>query len=312
LESVFEIVTPVFGIVLIGWVAARAGVFGKAAIDGISDFVFTIAIPLLLFRTLATAGLPDDIPWNVLLSYYLGVYAVFAVGMLIAAVFFRKGLSEQGAFAGSGCFPNTVLLGIPIILAVFGEAASIPLFLVIGVHNALLLPVLVIVLGMGQRRTGAMLGGLRETLVDLVRNPLVIGLVGGVVYGRIGPPLPGPVDDIIRMLGTAGAPVALFVLGGTLARYRISGYIGEASVISGLKLVVQPLVVWTLATRVFDLEPTWAWVITLLSAMPTGVNVFIFANRYGAGTATAGTTIVLSTALGAGTISGLIWLIEHS
>lgn len=312
MESVFEIVTPVFGIVVIGWVAARAGVFGKAAIDGISDFVFTIAIPLLLFRTLATAGLPDDIPWNVLLSYYLGVYGVFAAGMLIAAVFFRKGLSEQGAFAGSACFPNTVLLGIPIILAVFGEAASIPLFLVIGVHNALLLPVLVIVLGMGQRRTGAMLGGLRETLLDLIRNPLVIGLVGGVVYGRVGPPLPGPVDDIIRMLGTAGAPVALFVLGGTLARYRISGHIVEASVISVLKLVVQPFVVWTLATHVFGLGTIWAWVITLLSAMPTGVNVFIFANRYGAGTATAGTTIVLSTALGAGTVSGLIWLIEHS
>ena len=312
LESVLEIVTPVFGIVLIGWIAARAGVFGKGAIDGIVDFVFTIAIPLLLFRTLATAGLPDDIPWSVLFSYYLGTYAVFAIGMLVAGTIFRKGLSEQGAFAGSGCFSNLVLLGIPIILAVFGEAASVPLFLVIGVHNAVLLPLLVIVLGMGQNRTGALLGGLRETLVDLMRNPLVIGLVGGVVYGRVGPPLPGPIDEMIRMLGTAGAPVALFALGGTLARYRISGYIGEALVISVLKLGVQPLVVWLLATRVFDLDPMWAWVVTLLAAMPTGVNVFIFTSKYGAGTATAGTTIVLSTALGAGTVSALIWLIEHS
>ncbi len=312
MESVLEIVTPVFGIVLIGWMFARAGVFGPAAIDGISDFVFTVAIPLLLFRTLATARLPDDIPWDVLLSYYLGIYAVFGAGMLIAALVFRKGLSEQGAFAGSGCFSNLVLLGIPIVLAVFGDAGSVPLFLVIGVHNAVLLPLLVIVLGMGQRRAGAMLGGLRETLVDLIRNPLVIGLVGGVVYGRIGPPLPGPVDDIIRMLGTAGAPVALFVLGGTLARYRVSGHMAEAVVISALKLVVQPLVVWLLSTRVFGLEPTWAGVVTLLSAMPTGVNVFIFANRYGAGTATAGTTIVLSTALGTATVSGLIWLLERS
>jgi predicted permease len=312
LGSVFEIVTPVFGIVLVGWVTVRAGVFGKAAIDGIADFVFTIAIPLLLFRTLATAGLPDEIPWGVLLSYYLGTYVVFAIGMLVAAIIFRKGLPEQGAFAGSACYSNTVLLGIPIILVVFGEDASVPLFLVIGVHGALLLPPLVIVLGMGQNRAGALLGGLRETLLDLMRNPLFIGLVGGVVYGRVGPPLPGPVDDIIRMLGTAGAPVALFALGGTLARYRVSGYIGQALAISVLKLCVQPLIVWLLATRVFDLDTTWAWVVTLLSAMPTGVNVFIFANKYGAGTATAGTTIVLSTALGAGTVSVLIWLIEHS
>lgn len=312
MDSVFEIVAPVFGIVLIGWISVRAGVFGKAAIDGIVDFVFTIAIPLLLFRTLATAGLPDNIPWGVLLSYYLGTYAVFVIGMLVAGTVFRKGLSEQGAFAGSGCFSNLVLLGIPIVLAVFGEAASVPLFLVIGVHNAVLLPLLVIVLGMGQNRTGALLGGLRETVLELVRNPLVIGLIGGVVYGRVGPPLPGPVDDIIRMLGTAGAPVALFALGGTLARYRISGYFSQALATSALKLGVQPLIVWLLATHVFALDPAWAGAVTLLAAMPTGVNVFIFTSKYGAGTATAGTTIVLSTALGAATISALIWLLGGS
>jgi len=310
--SVLGIVTPVFGIVLIGWLAARAGVFGKGAIDGIVDFVFTIAIPLLLFRTLAKAGLPDDIPWDVLLAYYLGAYAVFALGLVVAGVVFRKGLAEQGAFAGSGCFSNLVLLGIPIVLAVFGEAASVPLFLVIGVHNTVLLPLLVLVLGLGQRRTGALLGGLRETLFDMVRNPLVIGLVSGVIYGRIGPPLPGPIDEIIRMLGGAGAPVALFALGGTLARYRISGYFGEAVVICALKLIVQPLVVWLLATRVFDLDPVWAGAITLLAAMPTGVNVFIFTSKYGASPATAGTTIILSTALGAGTVSALIWLFGQS
>jgi len=309
--SVLGIVTPVFGIVLIGWLAARAGVFGKGAIDGIVDFVFTIAIPLLLFRTLANAGLPDDIPWNVVLSYYLGTYGVFAFGMAVAALAFRKGLSEQAAFAGSGCFSNLVLLGIPIVLAVLGPAASVPLFLVIGVHNAVLLPLLVIVLGMGQNRTGALLGGLRETLLGLVRNPLVIGLVGGVIYGRVGPPLPGPIDEIIRMLGGAGAPVALFALGGTLARYRVSGYFGEALAICVIKLILQPLVVWFLATRIFALDPTWAWTITLLAAMPTGVNVFIFTSKYGASPATAGTTIILSTALGAGTVSGLIWLIGH-
>ncbi len=303
------IVLPVFGVVIIGWVTVRAGVFSDTAIDGISDFVFTVAIPLLLFRTLATAALPAEIPWGVLLSYYLGAYLIFGLGMFLAAVVFRKPLSGQGAFAGGSCISNTVLLGIPIILAVFGDEASVPLFLVIGVHNAVLLPALAIVIGLGQNRAGALLGGLRETIVDLIRNPLVIGLVGGLIYGRLAPPLPGPVDDILRMLGTAGAPVALFALGGTLARHRISGYIGEALVISILKLGLQPLVVWLLATRVFDLDPVWAAVVTLLSAMPTGVNVFIFANRYGAGTATAGTTIVLSTALGAATISGLIWLI---
>ena len=264
---------------------------------------------MLLFRTLATAGLPEIIPWGVLLSYYIGAYLIFGLGMFLAAVVFRKPLSGQGAFAGGGSLSNTVLLGIPIILAVFGDRASVPLFLVIGVHSAVLLPLLVIVLGMGQRRAGAMLGGLRETIVDLIGNPITIGLIGGLVYGWLAPPLPGTVDDILRMLGTAGAPVALFALGGTLARYRISGYIGEALVISTLKLGLQPLIVWLLATRVFDLDPVWASVVTLLAAMPTGVNVFIFANRYGAGTATAGTTIVMSTALGAGTVSGLIWLI---
>lgn len=308
---VIDTVLPVFGIVGIGWLAARAGVFGKAAIDGISEFVFTIAIPLLLFRTLATANLPDDIPWGVLFSYYGGAYATFGLGMLLGAVLFGKSLSEQGAFAGSACYPNTVLLGIPIVLSVLGDSASVPLFIVIGVHSTLLVPPMVIVLGLGKNRTGAVLGGLRETLLDLIRNPLVIGLISGVLYGRFAPPLPRPIDDIIRMLGGAGAPVALFVLGGSLAQYRISGYFGQAMAISALKLAIMPLIVWLLATRVFDLSPTWAWTVTLVAGMPTGINVFIFTQKYGAGSATAGTTIVMSTLLGAGTVSALIWMIGH-
>ena len=309
MENVVATILPVFGIVLIGFVVARAGVLGEAAIDGISVFVFNIAIPLLLFRTLATAGLPDDIPWSVLLSYYIGAYAVFFIGIAVAGLFFRKPLAEQGVFAGGASHSNTVLLGIPIVFAVLGEVASVPMFLVIGVHNAVLLPLVAVAIGIGQSRSGALLGSLKDTALDLVKNPLVIGLAGGVLYGRFAPPLPGPLDDLTRMLGGAGAPVALFVLGGTLARYRIGGYLGEALAGSVLKLVVMPFFVWFLATRAFGLPHDWAWTITLLAAMPTGVNVFIFANRYGAATGTAGTTVLVSTILGIPSLSLLIWII---
>lgn len=308
MENVVATILPVFGIVLIGFAVVRAGLFGEAAIDGVSQFVFNIAIPLLLFRTLARAGLPADIPWRVLLSYYIGAYLVFFAGMALARLAFGRNLAEQGVFGGGASHSNTVLLGIPIVLTVFGDSASVPLFLVIGVHNAVLLPLVAMVIGIGSSRGGALLTSLKDTGADFIRNPLVIGLVGGMLYGRLAPPLAGPVDEMLRLLGVAGAPVALFALGGTLARYRIGRHLGEALATSTLKLAVMPFVVWLLAARVFDLRADWIWVVVLLAAMPSGVNVFIFANRYGAATATAGTTVLVSSLLGLPSLSLLIWL----
>jgi malonate transporter len=143
----------------------------------------------------------------------------------------------------------------------------------------------------------------------MARNPIVVGLTGGLVFNLLSLGMPDPVDSVLAALGSAAIPTATFALGATLARYRITGAIGEASLLIGAKLLVQPLLVWLLATLVFELTPLWTSVAVLMAGLPTGINAYLFAERYDHGVATAATAVVVSTGLSVGTLSMLILLL---
>lgn len=307
---ILDIVLPVFGLVLLGYGAAKAGWFDTAAVRGLSLFVFNFAIPVMLFRTMARTDLPDRIEWGFLLSYYGGAFGVFFLGMALSGLLFGRKLDGQGIAGITAAYSNTILLGIPLILTAFGEAAGVPLFLMIAFHSLLLLPTVTIVVEAGQ---GGRLGLRKLILVTgrgLVRNPIIGGLVAGLLFNATGLAIPGLVDSLARTLGAAALPCATFAMGASLAGYRIAGNLREALSLVGLKLAIHPLLVWGLATFVFAVDPFWTAVAVVLAALPSGVNAYLFAQRYAVGIATAATAVFLSTAISIATVSVLLLLLS--
>lgn len=296
MEIVLEIVTPVFAVLLMGYAARRIGWFSEESAAGLAKFVFNFAIPLFLFRTFATRELPDSIPWGLFGSYYIAVFAVYALGMVVGMAVFGRNLMG-GTLTGMGCaFGNTVLLGIALGVRAFGEEGAIPLFLIISVHGLILMTGTTILLEAG-RNAGSALRELPYKIVrGLVTNPLIGGLAFGLTFNLTGLELPTVADDFLRIMQGAVLPCALFAMGSTLAEYGFKGRLGQSIFVVLAKCLVMPGIVYVLATQVFDLEPLWAMAATLMAAQPTGVNVYLFAQRYGTAQAIASTTIFLSTA----------------
>ena len=83
------IVLPVFGLTGVGYGARAFGAVSDRAGEGVSEFVFTLAVPCLIFRTLSRAELPAVQPWGYWISYFLGVAIVWAVAMALATRVFR-------------------------------------------------------------------------------------------------------------------------------------------------------------------------------------------------------------------------------
>ncbi len=303
---ILDIILPVFGLVILGFGAAKAKWFDEGAIRGLSLFVFNFAIPIMLFRTLARVELPETIEWGFLLSYYLGALTVFALGMASAGLLFGRPLEAQGAAGLSAAYSNTVLLGIPLILTAFGDAAALPLFLLVAFHSLLLFPTATAVIEAGRGR-GA---GLRRlplvTATGMAKNPIMVGLALGLAFNLLGLGIPGPIDTIAETLGQAALPCATFAMGASLAQYRIAGSMTESAVLIALKIFVHPLLVWLLATYLFDVEPLWATVAVVMAALPSGVNAYLFAERYGTGIAQAATAVLVSTGITIGTLSLLL------
>ncbi len=277
-----------------GYAATFTRVFDRVASNALAAFVFYFAIPIMLFRNMATTTLPEQIAWGYLASYFLGVAVVFAAGMASARLLFG-GSFERQAIIGFGCgFGNSVLLGIPLVLTSFGDRASLPLFLLLAFHSTVLFTSLTVIIEAGRGGGEELRTIPMKAFKGLVSNPVLWGMACGIGFSLAGLKLPDAIDRFANMMAGAAVPCALFSVGASLRAYRIAGALRPALLIVLLKLVAQPLVVWLLATVVFDVPPLWAKVVILLAALPVGVNVYIFASRYEAGQADSAAAIVLS------------------
>lgn len=308
MQAVLEIVLPVFGLVLAGWAMARGRVLSPEGVRGLSNFVFYIAIPTLLFGAMARGAIPADVEWGIVFSYFGGCLLLFAATLAVARIAFRLRFDEGAVIAMGATFSNTVLLGVPLVLAAFGEQGLLPIMLIVAFHSTTLIPLTTIVAeAEGGRGGGAQLAA--ATLKSLARNPIVVALVAGLAWGTWTPGLPAPVDRFAQLLAGAAAPCALFALGATLAGYRIAGVLSASLAMSALKLVAHPAIVWLLATRVFAIDPTWAAIATVTAALPIGANVFVLAQKYDAYVAQSTSATLLSTAASVVTVSVLLVLL---
>lgn len=307
MTALVDIVLPVFALLGVGYAAAVLGYFDEVATRALSRFVFQFALPVMLFASLAAQGRPADFVPSYLVAFYAGVVASAAAAALLARALGREAAGDRVVAGFCACYGNVILLGIPLVLRALGDAATLPLFALITFHGPILMTLVTILLERGSTEQAAG-GRLWATAKGLARNPILVGLLGGIAFGATGLSLPGPVAASAELLGRAALPAALFAMGASLAGYQIRGAIGLTLGIVLLKTVLHPLVVWLFADHVFGIARPWSDTVIILAAMPTGVNAYLFAARYRAGEAEAATAILLSTAFSLVTVSVILAL----
>ncbi|MBZ6079379.1 AEC family transporter [Microvirga puerhi] len=297
--ELLAIVLPVFGLIAIGYGARRINFVSERMGEGLSEFVFSLSLPCLIFKTLVRAEIPAVQPWGYWISYFAGVAVVWALAMLIGSRFFAlKGISAVVAGFSAGQ-ANTVFVGVPMILKAYGDAGAVPLFLLIAVH----LPVtmtLATLMAEGRQASPWLI------IRRLLTHPIVVGILAGSACRPLTSYLPAPFWQVVELLGSAAVPCALISMGIALRRYGLETGWKLPTLISALKLLVHPLIVLVLATYVFSMPPVWSGVAVLFASCPSGINAYLFAERYGEGVALASSAVTLSTVLALGTT--LLWL----
>jgi predicted permease len=307
--TTLEVLAPVFGIMGLGFAAARARVLDEAGVKGLVLFVFNFAIPVLLFRSIAGIRLPDDVRWGFLVAFYSGSLVSYLLGMASARTLFRRPLDHQAIFGMGAAFSNTVLLGIPVVLTAFGPEATLPLFLIIAFHSAVFAPLTVGLIQAGQGQGVSAAQQARRVVTEVVRNPIVLGLGAGLVANLTGLVLPSALDRGAELLGAAAVPCALFAMGSSLGIQPLVGDVPPALLLSTLKLVIHPLLVWVVAVPVLGLGGLWSAVAVTMAAMPSGVNVYLFAARYDAASGVAARTVLVTSALSVVTLAVVLALV---
>lgn len=316
MELVVSIVLPVFGLIGLGWLSAHSGYLKEETGNGLIDFVFRIGIPLLIFRTIASADFSGVQPWSLWASYFSGVVISWVLGTLVIRRVFQRD-ARAGVVGGvSSSFSNTVLIGIPLILRAYEDEGAAAIFLLISIH----LPVMMLTCSLLQQRAMRLDGLLdKETsLIDtlkvvvqgLVRNPIIVGIAAGGIWYLFGLPLAGLPKTMIGYLADVAGALALFAMGMSLRRYEISGQVMPAIYLSFIKLSVMPAIVLVAALYIFPLPPLWVKAMVATAACPVGVNALLIADYFRTGQALASNTITISTGLGVGTMALWLYIVE--
>jgi predicted permease len=311
LSQTLPIVFSIFGLIALGYGAARSRLLGAHVGRGLLDFVFHIAIPVLLFTTLANADLQGLSPWRIWAAYFVPFALVWALSdAMIRRVFGRD--ARAGVVAGSSAaFANSVLFAIPLIQAAYGDIGTVYLIVVISIHLAVMM-VASLILNKRAMRTDGMdteqvprREALGRFALALLKHPILIAILAGALWRLTGQPIPQIAALVLEPLARSAGALALFASGMALVDFGVARQVRPALAVAALKLLAMPALVFV-AARLFGLPPIGVAAITLTAAGPTGVNVFLIATQLGTGQALASNAVLFSTAGSVVTVA--LWL----
>ena len=307
-------VAPIFLLILIGWLTVKARLFKADASDVLSDFVFKIAVPTLIFRTLAEADFHGASPFKLWITYFTGVAITWTAGQLVTTYIFKQDLRVSVIAGISSAFANNIFIGLPLVGRSVGNDGIVAISILLVIH----LPIMMIagtilmenathkVVG-GERRSAFTV--LKQVGRNLATNPLVIALILGLCFNMIGAPMPVVFTTVIDQVAAMAGPAALISLGMALTKYPVRGNLHISATITAFKLLLLPACVWATA-HLLGLSPAWTSALVLTSCVPTGINSWLLANRFGIGHSIAASTISISTLFGVLTVSLWAWLLS--
>ncbi len=274
-----------------GYVTARSGVLGDRAVPVLSRLTFHVLAPFLLFSVLATADVAE------LFSSLLPVSAITAVAIMggftgVAVLVWRRDLGRAVIGALCSGYVNANNIGIPIAFYMLGDAAFAgPIVLL---QLLVFAPIALALLDAGVNAKVSAHGILRSS----VSNPIILASLAGLLVALAGLDLPPVVLNPIDTIGHAAVPVILISFGMSLAGQRVlEPGSGRRDVIlaSVLKLAVMPVVAYLVGRFGFGLTDHALYAVTVLGALPTAQNVFVYAQRYGVGETLARDTAFITT-----------------
>ena len=325
--QILAVTFPFFALVGLGYAAAARGMLPLSAIAGMNTFVLFFALPCMLYRFGASTPIAQLFDPGAALSYLL--CALLMVTLVVALT--RRGpIGWNDAAFGAlvGAFPNTGFMGVPLLVALLGQAAAGPAIVTILVDMVITTSLCIALSrlggGHGEGDSSAPQGAgqaARSALRGVATNPMPWAILSGAVVSAFTIVLPAPLAKTVALLADSASPVALFTIGAVLARSRMQAASGHAPAVAlgqvlpvvAIKLVVHPLVVLGVGRAAQNLgvalDDFALMVMVLVAALPSASNVSMLAERFDANNGRIARIILFSTMAAFLSFSGAVaWM----
>lgn len=291
-------ILPIFIVVAAGYAAKRAGLIRESEVSRMNAVAFKAFMPVMCFYNVYTSDLSSAVRPRLMVFTVLGILAVFGLSLVYAIRFVkvrdRRGVVVQGMYRS-----NFLILGLALAAGLSSDGD----LGVTAVMGAIVAPTFNVLAVITLEVYSGKKTNVRKLVIDIAKNPLIIGSLLGLLCLLLDLRLPSPLETAARDMARAASPLMLFLLG---AFFRFSGakeHAGELVAVCLGRLVIVPALVLSVAIALGfrDIE-----FITLLAifASSTAVASFTMAEQMGGDAALAGDIVVMTSALASLTLFG--------
>ena len=301
---VFNVVLPVFALILIGYVCGRTRTLGESASIELNRFVVWLALPAQLFNFAANSGWQTLWQPGFIAAFFFSCLLIF---LLVLTMSYRQNKNlAMASFNGlSASYSNTGYMGIPLCALALGQDGIAPAIIstfIVFVMFALATVLIEIDILSHKKHHEIVF----SVLKSLCTNPLLVAPVAGLAWASSGLSLYDPVAQVISFLAAAATPCALVSIGLFLLQ-KSKASPRQAWSVSIAKLIIQPLIAWLIAGPILNLPSLWLNAIVILSALPTGTGPFMLAQYYKADGSVISRVVLITTIGSLLTLSLFLW-----
>lgn len=286
-----EAVLPIFILMLVGCAARRCGIINERDVSRINYILFRTFMPVLLFESIYSSDFESAV------NLRLIIFSVFAVLLMIAlcmgfVLLTEKDKSKHGVMIQGLYRSNFALVGIPVAEALMrGGDISVVAVLLAAIVPVFNVAAVVILEGFGGKKID-----MRHMLLGVLKNPLIIASVLGLVFLGLDIKLPGIVMTVVEDMSDAAGPVALFLLGAFFRFETLGKYKREIAIVSIGRLIVIPGIFLTMGYYLGFRGAEFAGLIALFASC-TAIASFTMAEQMGGDSELAGDIVVTTSVL---------------
>lgn len=298
---------PVFLVIVAGYIFKRAGWMNDGFIKASNKITFTVTLPLLLVQDMMHNNFLQEFELRYVL-YCAVVTTICFIGVTIAAKLFLKDKSLVAEFVQASYRSSAAILGTAFVLNIYGNTGMVPLMIVgaVPLYNIYAVAILTIE---SPDKNHVDENVMKKTLKGIVTNPIIIGIIIGVIFAGLQVKFPPMIENTIGSLAKITTPLALLAIGGSFEIGKAIDRVKPAVIATVLKLVGWPVIFLPIAVAMGFRDAKLMALVIMLGS-PTTPSCYIMAKSMKSEGTLTSSVIVLTTLFSAFSITAIIFVLR--
>lgn len=297
---------PIFLLILLGWGLLKINLITKEFADVADKYVFKVALPVMLFKDIATTSILKDINMGFVLFCFFGTMIMF-MGVWIFARLYCKDKSMVGAFAQGAARSSAAILGVAFVENICGSVGMAPIMIVAAVPLFNIFSVIMLTFGGNDRTNG--IAGIRKAFVNILKNPIIIGILLGMLVSALDVRIPAIPLKTINYIAQTATPIALIAIGANFNTKQALTRLKPAVVASIIKLAILPAIFVPVAV-LFGFNADEIVAILIMTGSPATVSGYIMAKNMNNDAVLSSNIILLTTLLSSVTLTAWVFVLK--